>query len=195
MLKVGITGGIGSGKSTVAKFFELLGTPVYYADAAAKRLMQEDQSLHVSLTETFGSKIFIKGKLDNRKLAEMVFSDPQQLQILNNLVHPVVINDAKTWMLGQKTPIVMKEAALFFESASAAEMDIMIGVFCPKALRIERVMRRDGSTKVQVEERMAKQISESIKMKLCDFVIINDDRIAIIPQVLSLYQKLLAMKN
>jgi len=193
MLKIGITSGIGSGKSTVAKVFETLGIPVYYADDAAKRLMNEDEALKNSLIATFGAETYIDGKLNRPFLSTKVFNDANQLAKLNALVHPATILDGKQWLAKQTTPYAIKEAALFFETGSAANLDYVIGVYAPQALRIHRVMQRDGITRNDVFARMQKQIKEEIKMRLCDFVITNNEQEMVIPQVVNLHQKLLAL--
>jgi dephospho-CoA kinase len=193
MLRIGITGGIGSGKSTVAKVFETLGIPVYYADDAAKRILQENNSLKKEIASHFGEAIFIEGKLDKKLLAELVFNDEEKLTLLNSLVHPLTIEDAESWFTKQTSLYAIKEAALLFESGATANLDYVIGVNSPRALRIKRVMDRNQLSKEEVEQRISKQLQEDIKMKLCDFVITNDEQELIIPQVLDLDTKLKAL--
>ncbi len=190
MIKVGITGGIGSGKSTIAQVFETLGVPVYYADAAAKRLMNENEVLKKQLQQAFGEDIYKDGILDRTHLATIVFQDPHKLQLLNSLVHPATIADAANWMQLQKTPYAIKEAALIFESGAQKHLDYVIGVYAPVALRIQRVMERDHTTRQAVQTRMARQMDENIKMKLCEFVITNDEQELVIPQVLAVHKLL-----
>src|SRR4051812_94809 len=129
ILRVGITGGIGSGKSTVAKVFEVLGIPVYYADEEAKRIMNEDPELREQLIRHFGPETYTDGVLNRKRLAGLVFNNPKQLELLNSLVHPATIRDSDHWMQQQTTPYALKEAALFFESGSASQLDFIIGVF------------------------------------------------------------------
>jgi dephospho-CoA kinase len=191
MLKIGLTGGIGSGKSTVAKIFEMLGTPVYYADDAAKMLMEEDEELKKLLQRTFGEATYLNGKLNTTHLSAQVFGNEARLKELNSIVHPVVIAYGKKWMENQKAPYAIKEAALFFESGSQAGLDYMIGVYAPQPLRIHRTMQRQAISRQQVLERMDKQLDEGIKMKLCDFVITNDEQQLVLPQVLQLHRELL----
>ena len=191
MLKIGLTGGIGSGKTTVAKIFEILGTPVYNADDAAKRIMQEDQVLKAELVKAFGEGTFENGILNRAYLAGIVFKNPEQLALLNKLVHPLTIKDADDWMEKQSTPYAIKEAALVFETDVWQKLDIVIGVSAPYDLRLRRAMLRDHSSKETVETRMGKQMNEEEKMKRCDFVIHNDELQLLIPQVIDLHNKLI----
>src|ERR1043165_4021176 len=138
-LKIGLTGGIGSGKTTVAKIFELLNVPVYYADSASKRLYQTDKELMANLKKHFGEDIYTNEQLNRQKLAAIVFNDKNKLELLNSLVHPPTIRDAEEWIGKQTTPYVIKEAALLFETGSAAGLDYVIGVSTPTHLRIKRV--------------------------------------------------------
>jgi dephospho-CoA kinase len=193
MLKIGLTGGIGSGKSTVAKIFELLQVPVYYADEASRRLYHTDPELMAQIKKHFGEDMYSEGKLNRSKMAEIVFNDPQKLELLNQLVHPPTLRDAQEWMLAQKAPYVIKEAALLFESGSAAGLDYIIGIQAPVAVRLKRVMDRDKTTREEVLSRMNRQIDEDIKMRLCDFIIRNNEQELVIPQVLDLHQNLLRM--
>ena len=193
MLKIGITGGIGSGKSTVANLFEVLSIPVYNADLAAKRLMNEDVALKEKIKQQFGDDVYKNEKLDNKYLAQIVFSSEEKLHLLNSIVHPATINDANAWMLKQTTPYTLKEAALLFESGAAELLDYVIGVTAPAPLRLQRVMQRDNSSREDVMARMNKQMDEEIKMKLCNFIITNDEQQLLIPQVLALHETLLLL--
>lgn len=193
MLKIGLTGGIGSGKSTVASVFEVLGIPVYYADEAAKRLMNDDELLQQQIIQHFGPAAYKNKQLDRPYIASQVFDNKEKLELLNSLVHPATIRDAKQWMHKQTTPYAIKEAALIFESGSQDQLDYIIGVSAPAPLRILRAMKRDGSTRDQVLARMSKQIQEVIKMRLCDFVIYNDEQQAVTPQVITLHEKLISL--
>jgi len=183
---IGLTGGIGSGKSVVAKIFTTLGIPVFNADEAAKHIMQTSPEMKAKLIEQFGSSIYDASGLQKEKLAAIVFNDPFQLQLLNAIVHPVTIQAAKDWAANQTSPYMIKEAALIFESAAADGLFKVIGVTAPLSLRIQRVMQRDGVSKEQVEARMQHQISDTIKMRLCDYVIENNNQQMLIPQVLEL---------
>ena len=195
MLKLGITGGIGSGKTTVAKVFEVLGIPVYYADDAAKKLMNTDEKLKEKIQLQFGNDVYKDGRLDRKYLSEIVFKNPEKLQLLNALVHPATLKDAERWMQNQSTAYSLKEAALIFESGAQEQLDYVIGVTAPAPLRIQRTMHRDNITRVEVILRMDKQMDETIKIKLCDFVIKNDEQEMLLPQVLELHKKLLALSE
>ncbi len=183
---IGLTGGIGAGKSVVAKVFATLGIPVFNADEEAKRIMQTSLEIKTKLIQQFGTDIYNEIGLDKEKLAGIVFNDPFQLQLLNAIVHPVTIQAAKDWAAKQTSPYVIKEAALIFESGAADGLFKVIGVTAPLSLKIQRVMQRDGITKDQVDARMRNQISDTIKMRLCDYVIENNNQKMVIPQVLEL---------
>jgi dephospho-CoA kinase len=191
MLKIGLTGGIGSGKSTIAKVFETLGIPVYYADDAAKRLMNEDPHLKTAIIQQFGPEAYTDGKLNRSWLGERVFGNEANVQFLNSLVHPATIRDASRWMSNLKAPYALKEAALIFESGGEKELDFVIGVYTPLETRIQRVMQRDQTDRASILKRIEAQMPEEEKMKRCDFIIRNDDTESVIQQVLSLHQQLL----
>lgn len=195
MLKIGLTGGIGSGKSTVAGIFQVLGIPVFDADANTKIIMESDATLQAGIKSLFGIDSFIGGRLNRKLIADIVFKDPLQLEKLNALVHPAAIRAAEEWADKQKAAYVIKEAALFFEAGSAEGMDYIIGVYAPKHIRIKRVMDRDAVPREAVLDRMNKQIQEEIKMRLCDYVILNDDQHLLIPQVLQLHEQFLKEVN
>ena len=192
MLKIGLTGGIGSGKSTVAKVFEVLGIPVYYADDAAKNLMNKDEALKQNIKKLFGEVVYKEGQLEKKYLADIVFNNPEKLQLLNALVHPATLQDAEKWMQQQTSAYAIKEAALIFESGAQEQLDYVIGVYAPAPLRIQRTMQRDSITREEVIARMDKQLDETIKMRLCNFVINNDEQELLIPQVIALHNKLSA---
>jgi dephospho-CoA kinase len=189
MLKIGLTGGIGSGKSTVANIFKVLGIPVFDADTVAKDLMEFNFELRDSLIKHFGEQVFEAGHLNRKWLAGKVFKDPYELNILNAIVHPLTLQVAEDWFLKQNAPYAIKEAALIFEAGAGAGLDYVIGVFAPQHLRIQRVMKRDSLSRDEVLERMDRQISDTIKMKLCDFVIVNDDQKILTQQIIDLHQK------
>jgi dephospho-CoA kinase len=192
MLRVGLTGGIGSGKTTVAKIFESLGIPVYYADDAAKLIMNTDEELKASLIKNFGDRAYKEGLLDRAWLASVVFADKDKLALLNSLTHPATIRDADRWMEKQISPYTIKEAALLFESGANEHLDHIIGVYAPQALRIKRVMSRDNVTEEEVLKRLNRQMNEEEKMKRCDSIITNDEKQPLIQQVLNLHTSFLA---
>ena len=185
---IGLTGGIGSGKTTVANLFASLGIPVFNADDAAKQLMQNSPIIKNQLIQQFGDQVYEQGQLNKSYLASIVFADPEKLAILNSIVHPVTIQAALDWAQQQSSAYVIKEAALIFESNASEGLDYVIGITAPLALRIERVMKRDQCTQAEVEKRMQHQISDAVKMKLCDKVIVNDDIQLITPQVIAIHE-------
>ena len=191
MLKIGITGNIGRGKTTVSKIFEILGVPVFYADEAAKKVMVEDPILINALKAVFGGESYFNdGSLNRKYIADIVFNNETELAKLNAIVHPAVFRAFDNWLAGIKNaPYVMKEAALLFESSSYKMCDKTIMVTAPLELRINRVMQRDNLTRAEVESRNARQFSEEKKIQLADFVIRNDDTELVIPQVIELHKK------
>jgi dephospho-CoA kinase len=194
-LKVGLTGGIGSGKSTVAQIFITLGIPVFFADASAKKVMNENENLKEDIKNLFGDEAYDNEILNRKYIANIVFNDPFKLEQLNALVHPATIEMAEKWMQEQRTPYVIKEAALLFEAGSASDLDYLIGVYAPEHIRIQRVMQRDSISREEVLLRMSRQIDEKIKMMLCNFVLVNNEQKLLIPQVLELHQKLLVLNE
>lgn len=194
-LLVGLTGGIGSGKTTVAKVFETLGVPVYYADEEAKKLMNEDEELRNKIIANFGEAVYEEGLLKKEVLGNIVFKDAEKLKILNSLVHPATIAHAESWHKLQTTPYVIKEAAILFESDAWKYIDYSIGVSSPEALRLQRAMMRDHQSAENIQARMQKQMNEEEKMKRCDFVLINDEQQLLLPQILELHKKLLGLSE
>ena len=190
MLRIGLTGGIGSGKTTVSAIFRVMGIPVYYADAAARRIMREDADIRKRIIEVFGPESYSQDQPNREWLSAHVFRDRASTEKMNAIVHPATISDARRWMERQTGPYAIKEAALIFESGGEGELDMVIGVTAPVELRIQRVMHRDGLTREAVMQRMARQMDENEKMQRCQFVIANDDRTALIPQVLAIHRKL-----
>ena len=191
MIKVGITGSIGTGKSIICKVFKQLKVPVYNADSEAKNLINNDKEVQKRIIEEFGTSVFSSNELNRNKLAEIVFNDPSALIKLNNIVHPAVNLHFQKWLMQQTHPYILKEAAILFESGTYKNMDYIVTVYAPEKLRIERVMKRDKVAAKKVEKRMKHQISEEEKIKRSDFVIYNDDRQLVLPQVLALHKKLL----
>ncbi|MEJ7611228.1 MAG: dephospho-CoA kinase [Ferruginibacter sp.] len=191
MLRIGLTGGIGSGKTTVAKIFEVLGVPVYYADASAKRLMNEDPVMRQRIITAFGEESYINDKLNRPYLASVVFSDPEKTKLINSFIHPATLADAAKWMDLQKSPYAVKEAALIFEAGAEKHLDLVIGVQAPFELRMQRAMERDNISEDAVRSRMEKQMDEAEKMSRCDILINNDEKELLIPQVVVIHEQLL----
>jgi dephospho-CoA kinase len=189
---VGITGGIGSGKSTVAKFFSILGIPVYYADDRAKWLMANDQELKNKIRAAFGQESYLEdGSLNRTFLASQVFSDEEKVKSINALVHPAVKMDFETWVNQQKSPYILKEAALLFETGSFRDLDKTINVSAPLKIRITRIMLRDPHrTLAQIHDIIDKQLPDEEKNNLSDYVVKNSDNKLLIPQVLKIHQEL-----
>ncbi len=191
---VGITGGIGSGKSTVCKVFEVLGVPVYYADDRAKYLMQHSEPLVAAIKETFGDDTYVNGKLHRELLASKVFSDKGMLAKLNSLVHPAVAQDGIDWQMEHSHyPYTLREAALLFEAGIYKALHKVIVVAAPQDVRIDRVMQRDNVTADQVKARIANQWSQEEKIALADYIITNDGEHELIPQIMELHEQLLAL--
>ena len=194
MLKIGITGGIGSGKTTVCKVFETLGIPVFYADTVAKEIMITDTVLVERIKETFGEKSYFNdGTLNNKHIAGIVFNKVDELAKLNALVHPAVFRAFENWesKISSSVPYTLKEAALLFESGSYQMCDINILVTSPLAVKVERVTQRDKVNETQVLARMDKQFSDDKKMAMADFFIENTEQKSVIEQVLNLHQQFL----
>ncbi|NUY82272.1 dephospho-CoA kinase [Flavobacterium sp. MAH-1] len=187
---IGLTGGIGSGKSTVARYFEELGVPVYYADDAAKEVMKTPAML-VSLQNIFGNDVVIDGVLDRKKLSTLVFSDKNKLETLNSLVHPAVRKHFRAWLDNYKdVPFVIREAAILFESGSYKDCEKVITVTAPFETKIERVMQRDSVTRQDVIYRMENQWSDEKKASLSDFIIVNIDLEATREEVVKIFKTL-----
>jgi dephospho-CoA kinase len=175
-----------------AKIFENLGVPVYNADDSAKHLMQTSPAIKNAIIQQFGDKVYENGILQKAYLSSIVFSDEHQLALLNSIVHPITIQASRDWAKLQTTPYVIKEAALLFESNAIEGLDFVIGVTAPIPLRIQRIMQRDVCTTQDAEKRMHHQISDTIKMRLCDKVIVNDEIQLLTPQVLAIHEFILA---
>lgn len=192
MISVGLTGGIGTGKTTVARIFKVLGIPVFDADVEAKKIMNENKVVQEKIAAIFGKESYENGKLNRNHIAAIVFNNTQKLKLLNAIVHPETIALSKKWINNQTTSYCIKEAALLFESGSAKGLDYVIGVFAPTALRKKRVMQRDNLTPEQFKNRMNKQMDEEIAKKLCDFIIVNDEQQLLIPQVIKIHDQILS---
>jgi dephospho-CoA kinase len=197
MFKVGITGNIGSGKTTVSKVFELLGVPVFYADDHAKNVMVRDAELIAGIKQTFGTEsYFDDGSLNRKHIAGIVFNNDAELAKLNALVHPATFRAFDNWLAVQHdVPYVMKEAALLFESDSYKMCDRALMVTAPLELRLKRILSRDSITRTEAESRNAKQFSEEKKIALANDIIRNDETQLVIPQVLALHQQYLSLSK
>lgn len=191
-LRIGITGGIGSGKTTVCHIFESLGIPVYYADYWAKWLLENDPELQKKIVELFGEKAYINGRYNKALISEQVFINPPKLAQLNAIAHPAVEHHSREWHTKQKNvPYTLKEAALIIETGGQQFLDALILVTAPEEVRVNRVMQRDGSSRDAVLHRMSNQMPESDKLEYADFLIRNDGQVLLIPQVLKIHQRLL----
>ncbi|MFN5317898.1 MAG: dephospho-CoA kinase [Bacteroidia bacterium] len=193
MLHVGITGGIGSGKTTAARIFNILGIPVYDADKRAKALYNESEVVKKAVMALLGNNVYSEnGTADYTLIAERVFSNDELLKQLNAIIHPHVALDYENWRQNQKAvPYTLKEAALIIEAHTDKQLDYLIAVDAPESLRIERVMKRSGLTKDKVLQRINNQPLVAAALEKADVVIKNDDRMAIIPQVLSIHSQLI----
>jgi dephospho-CoA kinase len=197
MLKVGITGGIGSGKTTVSRIFELLGIPVFYADVVAKQIMVSDPILMEGIRAAFGPESYSEaGTLNNKHIAGIVFNNTLQLEALNALVHPAVFRAFDQWIAGvpPSVPYILKEAALLFESDSYKMCDTSILVLAPEQARINRVIKRDQSTELQIRARIDKQFSDTQKLQLAQHLIHNDESESVILQVMELHHSFSTIK-
>lgn len=195
MIKVGITGGIGSGKSIVCEVFRQLGIHVYIADTMARALMNTDPKLMQALTLRFGKSLYKNGQLNRELLAGIVFENKEAIRFVNSIVHPAVAQDFEVWSHQfTNEPYIIEEAALLFESGAYKMMDKMITVYSPADIRVKRVMERDNATLFQVKQRMENQISDEEKVKRSDFIIANDSRHSILEQVLNLHHIFLSSK-
>ncbi|AUP77824.1 dephospho-CoA kinase [Flavivirga eckloniae] len=191
MIIVGLTGGIGSGKTTVAKQFEALGVPVYIADLEAKNLMNKSKTIKRELVELFGKKAYIKGELNKQFIADIIFNDKSYLQKMNSIVHPRVAKHFEKWMLRQDTPYVIKEVAILFENNGYKTCDYIITVTAPKELRIERLLMRDDTTKAKIEAIMKNQWTDDEKTKLSHYVVDNVDLSTTLSKVVDIHEDIL----
>ncbi|MEZ4907912.1 MAG: dephospho-CoA kinase [Saprospiraceae bacterium] len=196
MYKIGITGGIGSGKTTVSKIFEAMGIPVYNADSKAKYLMTSDEELIDNIKKLLGeNSYFDNGELNRKYISDIIFNDKPLLDKMNNIVHPAVQQNFIKWSNEQTSPYVIKEAAILFESGSYKDLDFIILVTAPIELRIERVCKRDNITNEKVQERINNQMPDSQKIKLSDFIIINDGKHSLINQIMEVHKQILKLSG
>ncbi|MCW3806593.1 dephospho-CoA kinase [Plebeiibacterium marinum] len=196
MISIGITGGIGSGKSTVCKIFETLGVPVYYADARSRMLTDSHPQIISGVKSLFGGQIYTQGKLDRKRVGEVVFKNKNLLNELNRIIHPVVAEDYIHWSRQHfDKPYVLKEAAILFESGAYKQVDKIVTVSAPRELKIMRVMQRDGVTREDVMSRMNNQWDDEQKVAKSDYVIYCNDTDLVVTQVLGLHEKLINSKG
>jgi len=186
MKKIGLTGGIGVGKTYVSKIFKQMGIPIFNADEHAKKCMVEDANLKAAVQIAFGEKMYLEGVLQKEALAKIVFNNSEALAKLNALVHPLVKQKFEDWSTLQSTSMVIKEAAILFESDAHLGLDAVVCVSAPETLRIERVQKRDGISVEQIESRMSKQMPQAEKEELADFLIVNNEVHLLLPQVLAI---------
>jgi len=180
---IGITGGIGSGKSVVSSLLELSGIPVYSADTAGRRLTDTSPIIRRKLQDLFGNDIYVDGKLDRKRVASLSFDNEMMLDKLNGIIHPVVRDDFRAWVAARNVKYCAMESAILYEAGFEKEVELVLMVYAPLELRISRVMRRDGMTEADVMRRMNSQMPDDIKREKADFVIVNDDIQPLIPQI------------
>ena len=191
MKKIGITGGIGSGKTYVASVFQSLGIPIFNADIQAKKLMTSSGKLMKLVKEEFGNDIYKDSDLNKEKLASIVFNDKSKLEKLNSLVHPIVKKEFNNWCKKQISPYVIKEAAILFESNSHVGLDAVICVSAPLDLRMKRLLNRDDYSEKEIKKRIENQISQEEKEQRSDYIIVNHERDLLLPQIIKIHEKLI----
>ena len=189
MIKIGITGGIGSGKSTVARLFTLLGVPVYIADDESKRLTATSPLIRQQLTSRFGNNLYTAEGLNKKRLAELIFGNAEHLHAVNAIIHPVVKQDFLAWTKRQRTPLCAIESAILFEAGFEYTVDCTLMVYTPLELRIARIGQRDGSLPQEIARRIQSQMDDEEKRTRADHMILNDGQQALIPQVVDFLQK------
>ena len=190
MKKIGLTGGIGVGKTYVSKIFQERGIPIFNADEQAKKCMVDDTNLKEAVQLAFGENMYLKGVLQKDALAKIVFNNTEALVELNALVHPIVKQKFEDWCSLQSTSMVIKEAAILFESDSHVGLDAVVCVSAPEKLRISRVQKRDGKSVEQIQSRMSKQMPQAEKEKLADFVIVNNGEKLLLPQLIKVLKEM-----
>ena len=195
MIKIGITGGIGSGKSVVASLFQLLGVPVYIADEESKRLTNQSMTIRRQLIAHYGEAIYTAEGLNKPLLAAKIFQDPAQRRIVNGIIHPEVKHHFEAWAAQQETPLCAIESAILFESGFDQVVDTHLMVYAPKALRIERATTRDAASRDAIQQRIESQMADEEKRELADHLIYNDNQQPLIPQVTALIARLTAKGN
>ena len=192
MKRIGLTGGIGSGKSFIAQIIEHMGYPVYYSDARAKELTKSNPTIKMGLISLFGEEVFEGHQLNAELISSRIFHDDELLKKVNELIHPIVRADFENWALNQKSELVFNEAAILFETGSYQNSDATILVCAPTESKIERVMKRENCSKEEVMARMSKQWSDEDKMKLTDYSILNDNQTPILIRIEEIINNLLS---
>ena len=183
MIKIGITGGIGSGKSVVSSLLTLAGIPVYLADDESKILTNTSPIIQKKMKALFGDDIYVNDMLDGKRLASLIFTNEDLLKKVNSIIHPVVKKDFHRWASMQKSKRCAMESAILYESDFDKEVDVVLTVFAPVELRLTRAMQRDGATEADIMKRMNRQMPDELKRKQADFVIVNDGIQALTPQI------------
>jgi dephospho-CoA kinase len=194
-LKLGVTGGIGSGKTTVCKVFAVLGIPVFSADVEAKRIQDNDRDLQKKINSLAGKDLFASGKLDRAEMAKLIFNNKDLLEKVNSVVHPVVFKYFREWAVSQDSPYSVMEAAILFESGASRMMDRIVTVVTPMEERIERLVRGNKFTREQITERVKNQIDDESRIKQSDYVIFNSENDMIVPAVLGIHGEMLKLYN
>ena len=189
---IGLTGGIGSGKSTVLELFKILGVKTYSADESAKKLVNTDPYLINLIKSSFGENIYDKGQLNSKKLSEIVFEDTEKLKLLNSIIHPAVAKDFKLFLNSNNEDYIVKEAAIIFETKSENNYDKIILIQSPLEIRIERVINRDNISREEVMKRINNQLDENLIIDKCDYVISNENKEDLEDKVLSIHHDLIA---
>ena len=192
MLKVGITGGIGSGKSYVCDIFKRLGIPVFHADSVSQEIVEADSIVKKQIVDLFGPEIYLEGKLNRKAVSEAVFKERDMLEKLNRIIHPAVFNQFETWARKYNNlPYIVKEAAIIFESGGDKFLDFVITISAPEELRITRVIKRDQAERKSVLARIKNQWNDEQRVKKSDFVIINDEKTLLLPQIVKIHKNLI----
>jgi len=191
MLKLGITGGIGSGKTSVCRVFDVLRVPVFSADREANEIMESDKEIISGINSIAGRNLYINGSLDRMELATIIFNDNTLLEKVNSLVHPVVFDHFRKWELAQTAPYIIMEAAILFESGATRFLDRVATVVAPVEQRVERVIQRNKLSREQVSERMRNQMDDETRIKLSDYIIYNSENDMIIPSILKIHDDIL----
>jgi dephospho-CoA kinase len=194
-LKLGVTGGIGSGKTTICKVFAVLGIPVFSADDEAKRILDNDRDLQIKINSLAGKDLFPAGKLDRSEMAKLIFSNKDLLEKVNSIVHPVVLRSYNEWVKKQDSPYCIMEAAILFESGVFRLMDRIVTVITPMEERIERLVRGNKLSREQIVERIKNQIDDESRVKQSDFIISNSENDMIVPAIIEIHEEMLKLYN